>query len=384
KINDRRLQDADALNELLDKLIIKRSKLASNAGYSNYRDYMFDSMGRFDYSVSDCEDFHISIQKYIVPIHKEVQEYRKQNLNYSELYPWDTEVEIGGKKVLKPFENTDELVDKTIECFNKVKPGYGEMIREMKTRKFLDLDSRKGKAPGGFNYPLYESNIPFIYMNATGNHRDMVTMMHEGGHAVHAFMCSNYDIVDFKSTPSEVAELASMSMELLSMDYWDLFYKHPEDLKNAKRKQLEGVISVLPWVAIIDKYQHWLYLNPDHSHKERLEYWDKVFGEFSTGTIAWDGLEKYRKNMWQKQLHIFEVPFYYIEYAMAQLGAVAIWRNYKQNKEQAIDQYEAALKLGYTTTIPEIYKTAGIAFDFSSGYVKELMEFVYSELKSLM
>ncbi len=382
-INERRFKDKEALNNLLSKLIEKRNKVAKNAGFNNYRDYMHRALDRFDYSVNDVIKFQDTIQKTVTPIIDELHKKRKNKLGYDKLKPYDLEVDIDLKLPLKPFNKANELADKSIEVFSKLKPIYGDFIYTMKELGYLDLDAREGKAPGGFNYPLYESNVPFIFTNATGNLRDLETMMHEGGHAIHSFLSSKIKLVDFKNLPSEVAELASMSMELISMDYWNVFFKSEEELKRAKLSQLSGVISVLPWVATVDKFQHWLYLNPNHTNQERETEWTKIFEQFNSSIIDWNSYEKYKANAWQKQLHIFEVPFYYIEYAISQLGAIAIWRNYKQNPEKALQQYEDALKLGYSVTIPEIYKTAGIEFNFSESYIKELMDFVILEIEKL-
>jgi oligoendopeptidase F len=248
---------------------------------------------------------------------------------------------------------------------------------------YLDLDSRKGKAPGGFNYPLHESNVPFIYMNATGNFRDVITMIHEGGHAMHAFYCADLEVVNFKDTPAEIAELASMTMELITMDYWGNFFDTKEELKRAKREHLVDVLSVLPWVATVDKFQHFLYENPNHTVDERMQKWTEIANEFGSDQIDYSGLEPYKASQWQKQLHIFEVPFYYIEYGIAQLGAIAIWKNYRADKQKALKQYKNALKMGYTSPIADVYKAAGIKFDFSKEYIQELMSFVQKELDSL-
>ncbi len=382
-IHNRRLKDADKLDKLLSDLIEKRQKVAENAGFDNFRDYMHSALKRFDYTVDDVITFHNSIKKTVAPLVDEIDKRRKQKLGYKFLKPYDTSVDPDLKPALKPFENGDELIKKAIEVFTKVRPQYGEYLKIMKENSYLDLDSRKGKAPGGYNYPLYESNIPFIFMNATGNQRDLETMMHEGGHAVHSFLSSKLELVDFKELPSEVAELASMSMELISSEYWDVFYKNEDDLKRAKRTHLEGVINVLPWIATVDKFQHLLYLTPHHTADERKEIWQQVAKEFGSSIVDWSGYENYFAKLWQKQMHIFEVPFYYIEYGMAQLGAVAIWRNFKNNPEKALNDYEKALKLGYSKPIPEIYKTAGIEFNFSKEYIAELMNFVKNELEKL-
>ncbi|MCD6597303.1 MAG: hypothetical protein J7L04_06425, partial [Bacteroidales bacterium] len=287
------------------------------------------------------------------------------------------------KAPLKPFKNVEELVDKSIISFRNIRPDYGSYLETMKTGDFLDLDSRIGKSPGGFNYPLYESNIPFIFMNATGNLRDLETMFHEGGHAIHSFLSSGQKLVEYKELPAEVAELASMSMELISMDQWHHFFPNKTDLLRAKRTQLEGVIQVLPWITAIDKFQHWLYTNKDHSGEDRNQAWIDIIQVFGSKVIDWSGLENYRDFMWQKQLHIYEVPFYYIEYGIAQLGAIAVWKKYKENPENALGQFENALSLGYSVPIPEIYKAAGISFDFSEDYVKELIDFLANELQNI-
>lgn len=382
-ISDRRLLDKKKLDELLDSLLEKRQEVAKNAGFRNFRDYQYQALNRFDYGVEEVSDFHRSIAAEVKPLLEAIHLKRKNSLGYEKLRPWDLSVDVNLQPALKPFTQPTDLIEKTIACFARISPEFAENIKTMQELKFLDLDSRKGKAPGGFNYPLHESNVPFIFMNATGNLRDMETMMHEGGHAIHSFLCNKLELVDFKSTPSEVAELASMAMELISMEYWDEFFSSEEDLKRARRSQLEGVIEVLPWVATVDKFQNWLYLNPGHSHAERSKAWVNIATEFGSSVVDWTGNEEVFANTWQKQLHIYEVPFYYIEYGMAQLGAIAVWKNFKENKAKALQQYKNALKLGYTKTIPEIYETAGVRFDFSSAYVKELMAFVQSELDEL-
>lgn len=383
KIQNRRLKDKDELNKLFDKLIGMRQEIASNAGFDNFRDYSFKAMQRFDYTPEDCFEFHEAIRQHIVPINNLLDEERKGALKVDTLRPWDKDVDITGKEPLSPFNTADELVEKTIACFNKVKPSFGECIAIMQEMGHLDLESKKGKAPGGFNYPLYEIGVPFIYMNAVGTQQDLTTMVHEGGHAIHSFLTKDYKITDFKSCPSEIAELASMAMELMSMEYWEIIYDDKEELKRAKREQLNRVLTVLPWVATIDKFQHWIYTNKDHSEEQRYEYWLQLRKDFGSNVTDWTGLDEEKKNMWQKQLHLYEVPFYYIEYGMAQLGAVAVWRNFKNNPEKAVKDYENALSLGYTKSISDIYNTAGVKFDFSPGYVKELADFVKDELSKV-
>lgn len=383
KITNRRLQDKQTLDDLFTKLISLRHQVSVNADFKNFRDYMFKAMGRFDYTPKDCFNFHESIQSEVVPILNELAVDRKKKLKVDSLKPWDKAVDPEGKDALKAFHDDKELTEKTIACFQKLDPYLGQCLSIMKEMGHLDLESRKGKAPGGYNYPLAEVGVPFIFMNATSTLRDMVTIMHEGGHAVHNFLTRELELNDFKSPPSEVAELASMSMELISMDHWDIFFNHEADLKRAKREHLEDIIETLPWVATIDKYQHWVYENPTHSLVDRKANWNKIFDQFTDTVTDWNGLQEAKDYLWQKQLHLYEVPFYYIEYGMAQLGAIAVWRNFRKDRNNGLQGYMNALKLGYLKSIPDIYQAANIKFDFSREYIKELMQFVREELKKI-
>lgn len=379
EMSKRRAQDTEKLDVLFDDLIALRQQIAKNAGFDNYRDYMFAAMGRFDYSPEDCYDFHDAIEKEIVPIIETFDEERKNKMNVSSYKPWDTSVDAEGKAPLKPFSDGEDLIDKSIRCFQRIKPYYGQCLSTMKAMKHLDLESKEGKAPGGFNYPLYEIGVPFIYMNAVGSQRDLVTMVHEGGHAVHSFLSSDLALCDFKSTPSEVAELASMSMELISMDAWDEFYSNEQELNRAKTEQMQKVLEGLPWIAAVDKFQHWIYTTT-HTADERRQEWKNIMSKLGSSVVDWDGHEDALLNLWQKQLHLYEVPFYYIEYGMAQLGAIAMWRSYKEIGAKALDNYDNALALGYTKSIGEIYETAGIEFNFSQTYVNELATFIKTQL----
>lgn len=371
-IVSRRLQDREALDELFNKLVKLRNQLALNAGCSDYREYKFKALGRFDYTVEDCLAFHDAIEQLIVPIVKQLTEKKIQKLAKTKLKPWDLEVDPDGLAPLKPFANGEELLDKSIVVFQKLDTYFGDCLKTMKSGGFLDLDSKAGKAPGGYNYPLYESGIPFIFMNAAGAQRDLTTMVHEGGHAVHSFLSKDLELTGFKSLPSEVAELASMSMELLTMELWSEFYTNENDLKRAKLEQIESVVKVLPWIAQIDAFQHWIYTNPEHTTEERTQEWLKLSKRFGTGLVDYDGYEAVLESSWQKQLHLFEVPFYYIEYGIAQLGALGVWNNYKKNPQKALTDYKNALSLGYTKSIPEIYETAGLKFDFSQSALEEI------------
>lgn len=380
KIHERRLRDKDELDRLFSKLVKLRHQVAVNAGFKNFRDYMFRALGRFDYTAEDCFRFHDAIEHEVVPLLEGFARERKNSLGVGSLRPWDKAVDPEGREALKPFSSAQELTDKTIRVFKNLDTYLGQCLTMMKTMGHLDLESRIGKAPGGYNYPLAEVGVPFIFMNATSTLRDMVTIMHEGGHAIHNFLTRDLELNDFKSTPSEVAELASMSMELLSMDHWDIFFSNEADLKRARREHLEDLIETLPWVATIDKFQHWIYEHPDHTPDERRKEWNAIFARFSDKVTNWEGLEVARDFLWQKQLHLYEVPFYYIEYGMAQLGAIAVWRNFREDPKKGLEGYQNALRLGYRRTIPQIYEAANIKFDFSRDYIRELMGFVKKEL----
>lgn len=383
KIAARRLQDKEELNKLFNQLLEKRQQVAKNAGFDNYRDYKFRELGRFDYTPEDCFAFHNAVREHILPLHKMLVEARKKKLGLDVMRPWDGDAEPVGTEPLHPFETGKQLSDKAIEVFSRLGNYFSGCLNTMVSMNRMDLESRIGKAPGGYNCPLAETGVPFIFMNAAGTVNDVITMMHEGGHAVHSFLSHNLPLSSFKEYPMEIAELASMSMELFSMEHWDVFFNNKDELHRAQLEELERVISVLPWIATIDKYQHWLYTNPGHTNEEREKEWMNILKEFSTGVTDWTGFEEYRAHFWQKQLHLYEVPFYYIEYGIAQLGAIAMWRQYRGNKEQALENYKKALSLGYTKTLKELYATAGIKFDFSPVYVAELGNFVKERLHEM-
>lgn len=384
KINERVLQDVEQLEDLFDELLQKRKKIAQNAGFANFRDYKFQALGRFDYSVAECLDFHESIAKEILPLVENLNEYRRQALGVEKLRPWDLNVDISSGKPLKPFGNADELLQKTIRCLSRLHPTFGEVLHIMSEMGHLDLESRPGKRPGAYNMPLHMSGVPFVFMNATQQLGDLRTLLHESGHAIHSFLTREQKINASKRMPPEVAELAAMTMELLGMEHWDVFFEEEQQLRQAKINQLENVLRILPWIATVDKFQHWAYTNPDHSREARKARWMEIYLEFSPGNVNRQGLEHYSAYLWHKQLHIFEAPFYSIEYGMAQLGAIAIWKLYRENPQQAVQRYVEALRLGYSKPISEIYEKAGVAFDFSRDYVSELGAFVKSELELLL
>jgi len=383
KISERRLQDKQALNDLFSSLLQKRHQVAINAGFENYRDYRFLELGRFDYSKENCYQFHEAVKLHVMPLVNQLYEAKMKKLGLEILRPWDIEAEPAGTQPLRPFKTGAELTDKTITCFNELRSFFGGCLSKMREMGRLDLESRKGKAPGGYNCPLAETGAPFIFMNAAGTLDDVTTMVHEGGHAIHSFVAHELELTGFKEYPTEIAEVASMAMELFSMDKWEVFFETEEELKRAREQQLERVITIFPWIATIDKFQHWIYENPVHTEKERADKWFEILDEFSSPVIDFSRLDEYRRYSWHRQLHLFEVPFYYIEYGIAQLGAIGLWQQYKQNPETAINNYLNALQLGGTKTLPDLFKTAGLQFDFSPAYIKQLMEFVKKEMAGL-
>ena len=383
KIQERRLQDREPLNTLFDELLQRRQQVALNAGFSSYTEYRFKELGRFDYGEQQCFDFHTAVQEQVVPLVALLHEKRRQRLGLDSLRPWDLDAEPAGIQPLRPFTTGQELTDKAIECFTRLRPFFGDCLRKMREMGHLDLESRKGKAPGGYNCPLAESGAPFIFMNAAGQMNDVTTMLHEGGHAVHSFLAHPLKLTGFKEYPMEIAEVASMAMELFTMDHWEVFFTDKNELRRAKEHQLERVITLFPWIAVIDRFQHWLYAHPGHSIAERTDAWLQILADFHDGITDFSGLETYRGNAWQRQLHLFEVPFYYIEYGIAQLGAIGLWMQYKQDPDQALDNYCKALALGGTATLPELFAAAGLSFDFSSATIGKLMQFVKQELDAI-
>ena len=383
KVNDRRLEDKTTMDDLYTQLIQKRNQVALNAGFANYRDYRFVELGRFDYTKEDCFKFHEAVKLHVVPLVAQIYARQREKLGLATLRPWDVDAVSEGEEPLHPFKDGRELLEKSIRCLDQLNPFFGDCLRKMDQLGHLDLDSRKGKAPGGYNCPLAESGAPFIFMNAAGQMGDVTTMVHEGGHAIHSFLAHPLSLSAFKDYPMEIAEVASMSMELFTMEYWDEFFDDKEELKRAKIHQLERVITIFPWIATIDKFQHWIYENPGHTLEARRSTWLEILEEFTVGTLDVSGLENYRAGNWQRQLHLFEVPFYYIEYGIAQLGAIGMWKQFKENPGNALDNYIQALSLGGTRTLTELYATAGLQFDFSPKHIQTLIEFIQKELVKL-
>jgi oligoendopeptidase F len=384
KINERRYRDREELSNLYDKLIGLRVSIAKNAGMETYTQYRFSELGRFDYTPTECKAFADAIKMAVLPLVNEIYNYKKEKLGLEVLKPYDVEAEPDNVKALEPFTTGEELLTKTFACFEQLDPFFANCLQHMQKLGHFDLESRKGKAPGGYNCPLAETGAPFIFMNAAGQMDDVTTMVHEGGHAVHSFLAHKLPLTAHKEYPMEIAEVASMAMELFSMDYWHSFFKDEIELKRAKIHQLERVITIFPWIAIIDQFQHWQYANPAANAEERKAAWIKLTDEYKNEVVSSEGYEHFKAYQWQRQLHLYEVPFYYIEYGIAQLGAIGLWKQFKENKEAALNNYCKALALGGTKTLPELYAAAGLQFNFGPAIVKEYMDFVHQELKQLM
>ncbi len=380
---ERRLQDKDKLEGIFDKMLGLRNTVAKNAGFANFRDYQFKAYHRFDYTPEDCKKYHRVMENLMVPLLKEIADVRRKQMGLNELRPWDTGVDPLNRPALKPFNKVEELVEKTVTVFDRTDIELGKQFREMRDLGLLDLASRKGKAPGGYQSTLPEARKPFIFMNAVGLERDVRTLLHEGGHAFHALACASDPLVDYRHAPMEFSEVASMAMELLAGDHIDVFYS-PEDAKRSVREHLEDILEVLVWVANIDAFQHWIYENPKHTPEERKVAWINVHKRFGGDTVNWQGLENIREYVWHRQLHIFEVPFYYIEYGIAQLGALQLWRQAKEDPKKALENYRNGLKLGGSRPLSELYKATGINFDFSEKTIAPLVKLVKSEWERLV
>jgi oligoendopeptidase F len=381
---NRRLQDRDVNDEIFDKLLSLRQQIAVNAGLPDYRAYVWKLYKRFDYTPQLCLDFADAIAQTCVPLVKQLDAQRKMELGVESLRPWDLAVDPKNRAPLEPFreDQTNVFIDKTKSIFDRLSPELGEEFESLRRNKNLDLESRKGKQPGGYQASLEESKQPFIFMNAAGLQRDVETLLHEGGHAFHHLAAAAVEpLVFLRSAPMEFCEVASMSMEMLGSEHFDVFY-NDADAARARRTMIEGVIRFFPWMATIDVFQHWLYTHPGHSRAQRTEQWLSILDRFGGG-VDWTGYDTIRQSSWQRQLHLYHNPFYYVEYGIAQLGALQLWLKAKQDPNRAMSNYRAALQLGGTRPLPDLFSAAGIRFDFSQKMLGPLMAAMSEELDSL-
>jgi oligoendopeptidase F len=375
---ERRLRDKDKIEDIFDKMRTLRGEIAANAGFKNFRDYQFKAYQRFDYTPDDCKAYHRAVKELIVPLRREIDLKRVKDMKLDVLRPWDGAVDPLGRAPLKPFEDVSRLVSGVGDIFRKLDPQLLGLYEDMKGLGLLDLASRKGKAPGGYQNTLTEARKPFIFMNAVGVDDDVRTLLHESGHAFHAYLCADDPLDHYRHAPMEFCEVASMSMELMGCDGMGVFY-NDESARRSNTEHLEGVISTLAWVATVDAFQHWIYENPGHTRLERREAWIRLNAEFGAGVTDWSGLEEERAYVWHRQLHIFEVPFYYIEYGIAQLGALQLWQKFRRDPLKALEGYKNGLSLGGSRPLPELFEATGIKFDFSKEIIGPLMDDVYRE-----
>lgn len=378
----RRLKEKTKLNGLFDKMVRLRDQVAQNAGFDNFRDYRFKSLHRFDYRPQHCKEYHDSIEKLVVPLWDDILQRRKTLLKIDAMRPWDTAVDPLGRPALKPFTDVKELVEGCTKIFHGVHPELGDQFARMVQTGLLDLASRKGKAPGGYQSTLNEARQPFIFMNAVGIDMDVRTLLHEGGHAFHALACAHDSLLNYRHGPMEFNEVASMGMELLADRYLSAFYNQ-EDERRSSVMHLEDIIFTLVWVATVDAFQHWIYEHPRHDEAQRQTQWLEIRKRFGERVVDWSGLEEEHAYLWHRQLHIFEAPFYYIEYGIAQLGALQLWLNSKNDWNKTVSRYRQALSLGGSCPLPELFATAGLWFDFSNQTIAPLIEAVQKELNRI-
>ena len=375
----RRLQERDAFDTQFDQLWQLRRQMAKNAGFDDYLAYIFRVRRRFDYTVADCQQFHAAVETAVMPLLRQLQADRCRQLGVSKLRPWDLAVDPLNRPPLRPFQDVEQLSAGAQEIFRRVHPDLGAHFQLMRERRLLDLANRKGKAPGGYQSTLNEARLPFIFMNAVGVQRDVETLLHEGGHAFHALASRTEELFAYRNNvPLEFAEVASMSMELLAGEHLDVFYS-AADAQRARQIHLEGIVTILAWIATVDAFQHWLYTHPNHTHADRAAAWTDLMHRFG-GDVDWSGYEEVRASLWHRQLHIFIHPLYYIEYGIAQLGALQVWANARRNRAGALTAYRRALALGGSQPLPELFATAGCRFDFSAATVRPLIALVQKTL----
>ncbi|MEN8128465.1 MAG: M3 family oligoendopeptidase [Planctomycetota bacterium] len=378
--SQRYLQDSKPLNDIFDKMIAARHQIAQNAGFANFRDYKFIEWHRFSYTPDDCKRYHRAIETCLVPVQRHVLSRRAEQLGLETLRPWDMTVDPLGREAMRPFESTADFIAGLGRMFAAADDEFGAGYRFMQDNGLLDLESRKGKAPGGYQSCLNEARKPFIFMNATGINDDLRVLMHEGGHAFHTLSCADKPLVDYRHGPLEFCEVASMSMELLTAPHLSVCY---DEVQQARwwRGHLETIIRILISVAVNDAFQHWLYENPTHTVDHRAEKWLEINDRFGCDVVDWSGLRTERAAIWQRTPHFYQTPFYYIEYGIAQLGALGIWLQSKQDMDKAIANYKKALALGGSQPLPDLFAAAELEFDFSEKTVRPLSEMLLAEWK---
>ncbi len=381
------LDSRTELNELYTKMLDLRVQIAENAELPDYRAYSFREHGRFDYSPEDCFTFHTAIEEVVVPAAQRIFEKKRLRLGLTSLRPWDTDVDTSIAPPLTPYKGQDALVQGCLNMFQQVDGELARYFATMAEEELLDLETRSGKALGGFCSALPMRKRPFIFMNGVGIHDDVQTMLHEAGHAFHAFESFSLPLIWQMAAPMEFCEVASMTMELLSAPYltkeYGGFYTSSESAR-ARIEHLEGIITFLPYMAIVDSFQHWVYTHPDEA--KNAENCDKTWANLWERFIPdsdWTEYEEENRTGWHRKLHIFTVPFYYIEYGMAQIGALQVWRNSLSDQKGALAAYRNALALGGTKTLPELFEAAGAEFRFDIPLLTELIGLLENTIDAL-
>jgi oligoendopeptidase F len=379
-----RMQEGkEAFDGIMASLVEMRHQIALNAGYDNFRDYMFEKLQRFDYGTKEAFVFHEAVEKKIVPVLRNVYRKQAEALGLEKLRPWDVDCDPYGRPELKAFKNSEELKEKLQYSADQIDPDFSNTISGMMKSNMFDLDSRPNKASGAYNASMPVSKTSFMFGNVTGSTHDLVTSFHEGGHALHAHLMMDLPLLKNEDVPMEMAELASMAMELISHDQWEIFFQDDEQCSRAKLKHYQDILYVMTLVAEMDSFQHTLYENPLMTPQQRHETYKGVKDRYDTGMIDWSGLEEYQSTYWHNQRHLFGTPFYMLEYGFAQTGALGIDKNYQENPELTLNQYKKALSLGCQVTLPELYKTAGVEFDFGVNKLDELMKYLEPKIERL-
>jgi oligoendopeptidase F len=380
-------RDRKRLDQLYMDMLGLRRQLADHVGLEDYRAYIFREYDRFDYTPEDCFTFHDAIEEVVVPLAGKIYEKRRQSLGLNSLRPWDIEVDSSGLPSLEPYTGQEELIQHTLNIFQEVDPVLAHHYATMADADLMDLDTRTGKALGGYCSTLPLRRLPYIFMNGAGTHNDVQTMLHEAGHAFHVFEASDLPFVWQLDSPMEFAEVASMSMELLASPFLSAnsggFYTDAEAAR-ARIEHLESVVLFLPYMAVVDAFQHWVYTHPDLASVPANcdETWGELWDRFMP-QIDYSGLEEERISGWHRKLHIFHIPFYYIEYGMAQIGALQVWRNSLNDQKGAIVSYRKALSQGGTRPLPELFEIAGAEFRFDVAMLSDLMDLVEKTIQEL-
>ena len=380
-MTERTEQDADAIDEVYDELLEIRQQMAVNAGFENYRDYAFVAKMRFDYTPADCEGYFEAVREMVLPLGRRLTEQRRELLGYESVRPWDVEVSVFGTEPTRIFEDQEGYIRETRRLFKAVDPVFDEQFDILVRNGMLDLMSRPGKAPGGYNVMVEDIRLPFIFYNAVGLRSDLRTLLHEGGHAFHSLAARNIPMVDYRHSPTEFAEVASMSMELFGLErmeqVWGL-----DEAREVAYPHLVGTARGLLSIALIDAFQHWIYTHPGHTREQRAEQWLALSDSLRQG-VDHTGVERYRRHAWQRVPHFFTHPLYYIEYGIATIGAFQLWLNESRDHDAAVAAYRRALALGGSRPLPELFEAAGIRFAMDKEILGEVMPDVERRIKEL-